>query len=251
MKTTTPTTTSAKKSHAGNHSHSNSVTTKVITNHQSQQSYTTPHSTTATLKNIAVFCGSNYGEDPRYYQLTISLGQYLGQTNRNVIYGGSKIGLMGAIAESTLEAGGEVYGVIPKFLQDKEVAAEGLTKLVITSDMHTRKLKMMDMADAFIILPGGIGTLEELFDCLSASQLKTARKPIGILNINGFYNHLIELITYMAHQGFLPIENMTLLCISEDPIDLMHQMEHWQPRDGVKWITPSWAKQSNQAFGCH
>lgn len=152
---------------------------------------------------IAVFCGSSSGHHPEFVKATKALGGYLASQGIDLVYGGGKVGLMGAIADAFLENGGKVYGVIPEHLKQKEIAHPGLTELNVVSDMHERKATMAGMADAFVALPGGAGTLEEIFEAWTWAQLGHHAKPCAFYNINGFYNPLIEMIASMSASGFL------------------------------------------------
>jgi uncharacterized protein (TIGR00730 family) len=145
------------------------------------------------FKSIAVFCASSDGNDPAIYEEAYKVGSFLARQQIEVVFGGSRLGLMGQVAKGALDNNGEVTGVIPDFLKTKEVVHTGLTNLITTEDMHGRKLKMHDLSDAFIALPGGFGTLEELFEILTWGQLGLHRKPIGILNSNGYYDDLLSL----------------------------------------------------------
>jgi uncharacterized protein (TIGR00730 family) len=155
------------------------------------------------MKSVVVFCGSNEGYDETYREIAYQLGTILAERNIRVIYGGGKVGLMGAVAEGALQHGGEVIGVIPKFLKTKEVAHEGLTELIVVDNMHDRKVKMHELSDAVITLPGGWGTMDEMFEMLTWGQLGLHQKPVTLLNINGFYDSLKVLVSNMVQEGFL------------------------------------------------
>lgn len=193
-----------------------------------------------TLNNIAVYCGSNLGEDPLFLKEAIELGRLLAHKNIRLIYGGGSIGLMGAMADTMLEQKGNVIGIIPQFLKNLEVEHKGLTKLIVTEDMPTRRHKMMEMADAFIILPGGIGTFEEFFEAFSASQLKLHKKPIGLLNTNGFYTPLLTFLEKVIAQRFMPKENLTLITTAHTPLALLNQMENFKPVYTAKHQSPTY-----------
>lgn len=198
-----------------------------------------------TLNNIAVYCGSNFGNTPDYYAAAKSLGETLVAQNARLIYGGGNVGLMGTIADTVLACGGEVIGVIPAFLKQKEVAHTQLTKLIVTDDMATRKNQMIELADGFIAMAGGIGTLEELYEVLSLLQLRQHKKPIGILNINGFFNPVLQTLQQCVDEGFMPKENMSLICVSDDPADLLEQMKNFEFIDAQKWVRPAWLEQQD------
>jgi len=189
------------------------------------------------MKRISVFCGSSSGHEAIYAEQARLLGQTLGQQNIELVYGGARVGLMGALADGALGAGGKVIGVIPRFLQSKEIAHEGLTELILVDSMHERKTRMNELSDGVIAMPGGFGTLEEFFEMLTWAQLGLHKKPIAILNINGFYDDLNLLIGKMVDQGFLKDVNRTMLLISSDIDDLLNQMRNYTAPAVGKWIT--------------
>lgn len=195
------------------------------------------------MNNIAVYCGSNYGQIPDYFHAARELGAMIARRGSRLVYGGGRIGLMGAVADAVLANGGAAVGVIPTFLIEKEVAHRGLTELIETPDMPTRKSKMIELADAFVALSGGIGTFEELFEVLSLAQLRQHRKPVGLVNTAGFYDPLLTLLERAAEQGFMPQANLGLLCVADTPAALLGQMAAWQPQAAQnvqKWIDPDW-----------
>ena len=192
------------------------------------------------MDNIVVYCGSNLGATPAYAEAARELGSIMAGRGRRLVYGGGRIGLMGTLADAVLQGGGEVIGVIPTFLREKEVAHQGLTELIETADMPARKNKMIELGDAFIALAGGIGTFEELFEVLSLAQLKQHRKPIGLLNTAGFYDPLLALLEQPVQQGFMPAANLSLLCVAEKPADLLDKLADYRPVDAPKWIQPAW-----------
>ena len=200
------------------------------------------------MKNIVVYCGSNLGQNKAYFDAAQQLGQEMAQQGYHLVYGGGNIGLMGTIATAVLEHGGEVIGVIPSFLKNLEGAHQGLTELYETTNMTERKNKMIELANGFIAMPGGLGTYEELFEVLSQAQLKLHPHPIGILNVAGFFDPLIQMLQNTVTAGFMPPENMDLLCQSAKPVELLEQMRLWQPRDAVKWVTPQWAQQTRETL---
>lgn len=200
------------------------------------------------MKNIVVYCGSNLGQNKAYFDAAQQLGQEMAQQGYRLVYGGGNIGLMGTIATAVLEHGGEVIGVIPSFLKNLEGAHPGLTELYETTNMTKRKNKMIELANGFIAMPGGLGTYEELFEVLSQAQLKLHPHPIGILNVAGFFDPLIQMLQNTVTAGFMPPENMDLLCQSAKPAELLEQMRLWQPRDAVKWVTPQWAQQTRETL---
>ncbi|MFC6171121.1 LOG family protein [Loigolactobacillus jiayinensis] len=163
------------------------------------------------MKNITIFCGSNTGLDPKFQQQALALGQYMAQHQQALIYGGSDIGLMHDVSHSMTAAGGEVIGVIPQIFVDRGQANPHLTQLIQVADMSERKTKLIELADAFIVLPGGFGTFEELWQALSWSQLGLHHKPIAIFNIDGFFDPLVATLQQMIDSGFAPIANRDLL----------------------------------------
>ena len=189
------------------------------------------------MKSVTIFCGSSNGTDPVYRSRAVSLGQILANEGIEVIYGGAKVGLMGAVADAVLSAGGKVTGIIPRFLRSKEIAHEGLTKLVMVESMHERKTQMHELSDGIIALPGGFGTLEELFEMLTWAQLGLHKKPIGLLDINGFYDHLKLLLKNMVANGFLKEINYNMLLISDDANDLLDKMKNYVAPVIPKWIS--------------
>ncbi|MFO8147790.1 MAG: TIGR00730 family Rossman fold protein [Gillisia sp.] len=186
--------------------------------------------------SLAVFCASSDGLDTKIYEDAYEVGAFLAKKEIELIYGGSKLGLMGQVAKGALFNNGKVTGVIPDFLKTKEVVHTGLTSLITTKDMHERKLKMHDLSDGFIALPGGFGTLEELFEILTWGQLGLHKKPIGILNINGYYDDLIELLHNMVRKGLLKEENMNLVLVSETMEMLFEKMLYFKPMPVPKWM---------------
>ncbi len=191
------------------------------------------------MKSIVVFCGSGEGNKPVYKEAAHILGTTLAVQGIRLIYGGAKVGIMGAVAEAALAAGGEVIGVIPNFLRTKEVAHEGLTQLIVTENMHERKLKMHELSDGIIALPGGWGTMEELFEMLTWAQLGLHVRPVGLLNVNGYYNALNTLCDTMVNEGFLPADVRNMLLNSTTSDDLLTQMRAYIPIQTPKWISNS------------
>ncbi|TJY36092.1 LOG family protein [Pontimicrobium aquaticum] len=188
------------------------------------------------LKTIAVFCGSSEGNDIKIISEAKALGKTLAKENITLVYGAAKIGIMGKIAQSSLDHHGKVIGVIPEFLKLKEVVHLGLTELITTENMHERKLKMHEISDGFITLPGGFGTFEELFEIITWAQLGLHQKPIGLLNINGFYDDLISMLETMVAKGLLKMENFELLIVDNDINKLLDKMRHFKPQDVPKWL---------------
>lgn len=189
------------------------------------------------MKSITVFCGSNPGNNPVHRDEAYRLGKTLAQKGIRLVYGGSKVGLMGAVASGHGDHGGTTIGVLPHFLRTKEIAHDQLDELILVDTMHERKLKMNELCDGVIALPGGFGTMEELFEMLTWAQLGLHKKPIGLLNIDGFYDGLVQFIHQMVYTGFLkPVnEEMLLLADAIDP--LLKKMEQYQAPQVAKWIT--------------
>ena len=189
------------------------------------------------MKRVTVFCGSSLGTDEVFKEQAFALGQTLAMEKIGLVYGGANIGLMGAIANGALSEGGEVIGVLPYFLQEKEIAHTGLTSLVLVETMHERKTKMNDLSDGVIALPGGFGTLEEFFEMLTWAQLGLHKKPVAILNVGGFYDSLIALVQTMVDKGFLKKANQEMLLVSDNIKDLLNRMKNYSSPVIGKWIS--------------
>lgn len=189
------------------------------------------------MKRITVFCGSSAGADEIYKSQATVLGQTLAKHNIELVYGGANVGLMGAVANGVLNNGGKVIGVLPNFLKSKEIAHDHLTQLILVETMHERKTKMNELRDGVIALAGGFGTLEELFEMLTWAQLGLHKKPIAILNTNGFYDPLIALIQTMVDKGFLKEVNQQMLLVSNDIDELLDKMQGYVAPAVGKWIT--------------
>ena len=189
------------------------------------------------MKSITVFCGSSFGSDEIYKEQAVLLGQTLAKQNIQLIYGGANVGLMGAVADGVLLEGGKVIGVLPHFLQSKEIAHQDLTELILVETMHERKTKMNDLCDGVIVLPGGYGTLEEFFEMITWAQLGLHKKPIAILNINGFYDDLIKLVQNMVDKGFLKQINQEMLLVSDSIDELLEKMKNYRAPSVGKWIS--------------
>ena len=189
------------------------------------------------MKRVTVFCGSSLGTEDIYKSQATLLGQTLAKRNIELVYGGAKIGLMGAVADGVLSEGGKVIGVLPNFLKSKEIAHEQLTELILVDSMHERKTKMNELCDGVIALPGGFGTLEELFEMLTWAQLGLHKKPIAILNINGFYNPLNVMIQTMVDKGFLKEVNQQMLLVCDNIEELLDKMKNYIAPTVGKWIS--------------
>ncbi len=190
------------------------------------------------MKSVAVYCGSSAGTNEIYSQRAQEMGQALAGRNMTLVYGGGRVGLMSAVADSVLAHGGRVIGVIPDFLVEKEVEHRGLTELHIVRSMHERKLMMADLAEGFVAMPGGFGTMEELFEVLTWGQLGLHRKPVAVLNVAGFYDHLLRALDHMADEGLLRRENRQQLLSSAEPQGILDAMLAYQPVSVEKWLTP-------------
>ncbi|WP_298176165.1 TIGR00730 family Rossman fold protein [Saccharomonospora sp.] len=169
------------------------------------------------MERICVFCGSSSGKDPGYADAATAVGRLLAERGIGVVYGGGQVGLMGVVADATLEAGGEVIGVIPKHLMRAEIAHHGLTELHVVEDMHERKATMARLSDAFLALPGGAGTLEELFEVWTWAQLGLHAKPVGLLDVGGYYTKMVEFLDHMVTEGFLGEASRDLVTVDADP----------------------------------
>lgn len=188
------------------------------------------------MESIVVFCGSSEGTDPEILKSAYRLGAKLAQEDLTLVYGAAKIGIMGKLAQGALDEQGKVIGVIPDFLQLKEVFHTGLTQLIITKNMHQRKLKMHELSDAILTLPGGYGTMEELFEMITWAQLGLHQKPIGLLNINGFYDELLAMLRTMVAKGFLKQDHYDMLLVDNTIDGLLDKMKNYQPLPWPKWI---------------
>jgi uncharacterized protein (TIGR00730 family) len=188
------------------------------------------------MLRICVFSGSSLGRNSEYRDAAVELGALLAERNIGLVCGGAAVGLMGAVANATIAAGGSVIGVIPKALVDREVAHTGLLDLRVVGSMHERKALMAELSDAFIALPGGIGTLEEIFEVWTWTQLGTHAKPCALLNVRGFYDRLLGFLDHVADEAFLKPVHREMLLSSSDPITLLHLIaEHQAPME-TKWI---------------
>ena len=188
------------------------------------------------MKSICVYCGSNFNGDPTLRTAIQSLAKVFVSLDITMVYGGGSVGVMGVIANDMMEMGGKVTGVIPQFLMDKEVGHSGITEMIVTENMHQRKQKMADLSDGFIILPGGFGTLEEFFEVLTWLQLGLHAKPIGVLNVNGFYDHLFLQMDKMVEQRFLKQANKDLVFNQADAQLLVQQMQSFDAKPDDVWF---------------
>ena len=187
------------------------------------------------MNAVCVYCGSSFGAKPAYAEATKQLAIALAERNLRVVYGGASAGLMGLLADTVLEHGGEVEGVIPRVLVDREVAHRRLTELHVVESMHERKAKMAELSDGFVALPGGIGTLEELIEVYTWSQLGIHHKPCGVLNVRGYYDHLAAFLDHAVDEGFLRPQHRAVLTVASEPASLLDQMGAYEPPTVGKW----------------
>ena len=188
------------------------------------------------FKRICVFCGSNAGNHPEFTEAAGALGIYLASQGIGVVYGGAKVGLMGAVADAAMATGGEVIGVIPEKLQALEVSHEGLTELFVVESMHARKAMMAQMSDAFIALPGGWGTLEELLEMTTWTQLNYHKKPIALLNVRGYYDPFLQFVDHAVETGFIREIHRGLIQSASSPVEVLDKLRHAEIPELPKWI---------------
>jgi uncharacterized protein (TIGR00730 family) len=188
------------------------------------------------MKSICVFCGANFNGDPALKQAVELLAEVMVSRDIALVFGGGKVGVMGLMADAILDRGGKAIGVIPGFLMDKEVGHTGLTQMHVVENMHQRKQLMNDLCDGIITLPGGFGTLEEFFEVLTWLQLGLHNKPIGVLNVNGFYDFLLKQMDVMVEQRFLKPTNRELVLTSADPIELVNLMSGFDAKPDEVWF---------------
>jgi uncharacterized protein (TIGR00730 family) len=188
------------------------------------------------LASVCVFCGSNAGADPAYVRAAEAVGRGLAERGIRVVYGGGRVGMMGALADAARDAGGEVVGVMPQALVDREIGHMGIDDLRIVGSMHERKALMVELADAFIALPGGIGTLEELFEVYTWAQLGIHAKPLGLLDVGGYYEPLAGFLDHAVDQRFVRPETRALLAVARDLESLLAVFDGWRPPTTHKWI---------------
>ncbi|MGX1373159.1 TIGR00730 family Rossman fold protein [Bacillus megaterium] len=189
------------------------------------------------MKRIAVFCGSSNGASDLYIQGAKALGKELAKRNIALVYGGASVGVMGAVADAVLEAGGHVIGVMPTFLEEREISHKNLSELIVVKSMHERKAKMAELVDGFITLPGGPGTLEEFFEIFTWAQLGLHQKPCGLLNINDYYTPLISLFNHMTEEQFLQEKYRSMALVDTEPQGLLDQFNTYQPPSVKTYIT--------------
>ena len=190
------------------------------------------------MKNLCVFCGSSFGSDTKYAQAAEHLGTIIAERNLGLVYGGGRVGLMGEIADTVIKAKGHVIGVIPKQLHEREVSHNGISDLRVVDSMHERKALMAELSDGFIAMPGGFGTIEEIFEVITWAQLNFHNKPCGLLNINGYYDNLIKFMDNAVKEKFIEPENRAMILIDEEPETLLEKMMNYAPPkvDKAKWV---------------
>lgn len=189
-----------------------------------------------TPKRLCVYCGSSHGTSPSYTVAARALGALLATRGIGLVYGGGRVGLMGEVAEGALAHGGEVIGVIPGFLEARELEHRGLTELHVVDTMHTRKAKMAELADAFVALPGGVGTMEELFEVWTWTQLGGQDKPVGLLDVDGFYGPLVTFLDHLVTTGFVRPEHRGILQVATTPEEILAKLSAWESMPTPKWF---------------
>lgn len=188
------------------------------------------------MKRICVFCGSSAGEDPRYLEAADRFGQILAREAIELVYGGSRVGMMGRLAAATLQAGGRVVGIIPGAVMNRELAHQELTELRVVKSMHERKSEMAQLSDAFVALPGGLGTIEAFFELLTWAQLGLHRKPCAVLDVAGYFQPLVRFLDHVTREGFMARPHRELVLVEEDPEELVRRMRVYQPPSIPRWI---------------
>ena len=188
-----------------------------------------------TMRSVCVYCASSVGADPRFTAAATEVGATIARRGLELVYGGGRVGLMGAVADAALAAGGRVVGVIPEFLQAREVHHTGVTELMVVDSMHDRKALMASRSDAFLALPGGFGTFEELFEVITWTQLDLQRKPVGLLNVAGFYDGLIDFIDHATAVRLVRHEHRAILTHGDEIEMLLDALDGWAPQPTPKW----------------
>lgn len=194
---------------------------------------------TTVMSSVCVYCASSPGVDAEFAASAALLGRTLAERSIRLVYGGGHVGLMGVVADAALDAGGEVHGVITRALEEKEIAHGGLTRLEVVETMHERKQVMAEQADAFVMMPGGFGTLEEFFEVITWTQLGIHVKPCGVLNVQGYFDPLMTLVEQATGQRFVRPEHRELLLVDDDPGRLLHRLADWVPVVIDKWLDRS------------
>ncbi|NVB42907.1 TIGR00730 family Rossman fold protein [Pseudenhygromyxa sp. WMMC2535] len=190
------------------------------------------------MRRVCVFCGSSPGERPAYAGAARRFAEALAAEGLGLVYGGGRVGLMGVVADAALAAGCEVIGVIPEALQARELGHTGITELRVVESMHVRKSTMAELSDAFVALPGGLGTLEELFEVWTWAVLGLHRKPVGLLDVEGYWGPLITMVDRMVDEGFVGVPHRGMLSVAEEPAALLARLGAWQAPELAKWIRP-------------
>ncbi len=191
------------------------------------------------IKRVCVFCGALPGKKPQYRQAAVALGETLVKCGIDLVYGGGKVGMMGVVADAVLNAGGQVIGVIPEALLARELGHGGVTELKVVKTMHERKALMAELSDAFIAMPGGFGTFEELFEVVTWLQLGAHDKPSGLLNAEGFFDDLSRFLDHVTDEGFITREDRQILLVDKDPQSLIDRLRNFVPRVATKWVAIS------------
>jgi uncharacterized protein (TIGR00730 family) len=191
------------------------------------------------VKRVCVYCGSSEGRDPRYREAAVRVGHALAERGLGLVYGGGGIGLMRVVADAVMEHGGAVIGVIPHGLAAREVAHRGVKEMRVVPSMHARKTLMAELADAFLTLPGGFGTFEELFESVTWAQLGIHRKPLGLLNVAGYFDHLVSFVDHAVAEGFVPPRGRDLVVVGDEPGALLDRLAAYEAPAGPTWITAS------------
>jgi uncharacterized protein (TIGR00730 family) len=186
---------------------------------------------------VCVFCGSHAGADPRYAEAASALGALLARRGHALVYGGARAGLMGAVADAALDGGGRVTGVIPEALWEREIGHTGVTELLVVGSMHERKALMAERSDAFVALPGGVGTLEEFFEAWTWAQLGIHRKPVALLNVAGFYDPLLAMLDHMAREGFVRPQQRAMVLVADAPAALLDRLAAYHAPSTTRWMT--------------
>lgn len=188
------------------------------------------------VRSVSVFCGASIGSNPAYREAAVALGQAIARRGWTLVYGGGAVGLMGVVADAAMAAGGDVVGIIPQSLLDAEVGHKGLTRLEVVDGMHARKARMAELSDAFIALPGGLGTLEELFEVWTWGQLGYHAKPLGLLDVNGFYDKLGGFLDHIVEEGFVRPQHRDMLLLGQQPDELLAAMDRFVAPVAPKWV---------------
>ncbi|KJK17860.1 TIGR00730 family Rossman fold protein [Pseudomonas sp. NPDC087612] len=188
------------------------------------------------VRSVCVFCGASTGVNPAYREAAIALGQAIAARGLTLVYGGGAVGLMGIVADAAMAAGGEVIGIIPEALKNAEIGHTGLTRLEVVDGMHARKARMAELSDAFVALPGGLGTLEELFEVWTWGQLGYHAKPLGLLDVNGFYSKLGSFLDHVVEEGFVRPQHRAMLQLADSPAELLEAMDNFEAPVLPKWV---------------